>query len=161
MRATSRTPTLAFLFLAVAHSLTTAGSAASKPNIVYILCDDLGYADVHALNAQGKISTPHMDRAAREGMIFTDAASSSAVFSATRYGILTGRYNWRSRLQNGVLGGLSPRLIEPGRLTVASFLQGQGYFTACVGKWHLGMDWVKRAGQSVSELSVETPEQVG
>jgi len=134
--------------------------AASKPNIVFILCDDLGYGDVRCLNPQGKIATPHMDRLAAAGMIFTDAHSSSAVCTPTRYGVLTGRYNWRSKLQSGVLGGLSPRLIEPGRMTVASLLKAQGYQTACIGKWHLGMDWVKLPGKEVSELNIETPAQV-
>jgi arylsulfatase A len=120
-------------------SLTT--RAADRPNIVYILCDDLGYGDVRCFNREGKIPTPNMDRLAAAGMIFTDAHSSSAVCTPTRYGILTGRYNWRSRLQSGVLGGLSPALIEPGRLTIPMFLKQHGYETACVGKWHLGMDW--------------------
>jgi arylsulfatase A-like enzyme len=135
-------------------------SAADKPNIVYILCDDLGYGDVRCLNPQGKIATPNMDRLAAEGMIFTDVHSSSAVCSPTRYGIMTGRYNWRTRLQQGVLGGLSPRLIEPGRMTVASLLGEHGYHTAAIGKWHLGMDWVKKPGKDVTELSIETAEQV-
>jgi len=138
----------------------TAFAADPKPNIVYVLCDDLGYGDVKCLNPAGKIATPHMDRLAATGMIFTDVHSSSAVCSPTRYGILTGRYNWRTRLQQGVLGGLSPRLIEQGRLTVPMLLKQHGYHTAAVGKWHLGMDWVRKPGKEVSELSVETPEQV-
>jgi arylsulfatase A len=113
----------------------------SGPNIVYILCDDLGYGDVRCLNPNGKISTPNVDRLAAAGMIFSDAHSSSSVCSPTRYGILTGRYNWRSRLKSGVLGGMSPRLIEPDRLAVPAFLKQRGYHTACIGKWHLGMDW--------------------
>lgn len=135
-------------------------SAAARPNIVFVLCDDLGYGDVKCLNPQGKIATPHMDRLAAAGMIFTDVHSGSAVCSPTRYGVMTGRYAWRSRLQQGVLGGLSPRLIEPGRPTVAGFLKHQGYHTACFGKWHLGMDWVKLPGKEVAELSIETKEQV-
>ena len=131
-----------------------------RPNIVYILCDDLGYGDVKCLNPEGKIATPNMDRLAASGMTFTDAHSSSAVCTPTRYGILTGRYNWRSRLQSGVLGGLSPRLIEPGRMTVASLLQARGYHTAAIGKWHLGMDWVRKPGKDVSELTIESPDQV-
>ncbi len=94
------------------------------------------------------------------GMIFTDAHSGSSVCSPTRYGIMTGRYAWRSRLKLGVLGGLSPRLIEPGRMTAASLLKQNGYRTACVGKWHLGMDWVKLPGKSITELGIETPDQV-
>lgn len=147
--------------IGVALASVAAASAASRPNIVYILCDDLGYGDVRCLNSEGKIATPNMDRLAREGMIFTDAHSSSAVCSPTRYGIMTGRYNWRSRLQSGVLGGLSPRLIEPGRMTVASLLKQHGYATACFGKWHLGMDWAKFPGKEVSELNIETPDQAG
>lgn len=133
---------------------------AGLPNIVFILCDDLGYGDVRCMNPQGKIPTPAFDRIAREGMIFTDAHSGSAVCTPTRYGVLTGRYAWRSKLQRGVLGGLSPRLIEPDRMTVASLLKQHGYHTACVGKWHLGMDWVRKPGQEVSELSIEPSEQV-
>jgi len=132
----------------------------SRPNILLILCDDLGYGDVKCFNPQGKIATPNMDRLARQGMIFTDAHSSSAVCSPTRYGLMTGRYNWRSKLQSGVLGGLSPRLIEPGRMTIASLLKANGYHTSCVGKWHLGMDWVKQPGKEVTELNIEPREQV-
>src|SRR5438046_1820265 len=100
-----------------------------KPNILFILADDLGYGDVHCLNPNGKIATPHLDRLGHEGLVFTDAHSSSAVCTPTRYSILTGRYNWRSSLKRGVLGGFSQRLIEPDRLTVASFLRQQGYST--------------------------------
>lgn len=148
------------LLLAAYVGVVCAAETGSRPNVVYILCDDLGYGDVHALNPSGKIATPNMDRIAREGMIFTDAHSGSSVCSPTRYGVMTGRYAWRSRLQNGVLGGLSPRLIEPGRETVASLLKKQGYHTACFGKWHLGMNWVLKPGKKVNELSIETREQV-
>lgn len=134
--------------------------AADKPNVVVILCDDLGYGDVKANNPDCKIATPHMDRIAREGVRFTDAHTPSSVCTPTRYGLLTGRYNWRTKLQQGVLGGLSPRLIEPGRETIASLLKKQGYHTAVVGKWHLGLDWVKLPGKDVTELSIETPAQV-
>ena len=114
------------------------------PNIVYILADDLGYGDVTCLNKDSKIPTPNMDRIAREGMIFTDAHSGSGVCTPTRYGVLTGRYCWRSRLKRGVLGGYSWHLIKPTRLTVASLLKQHGYKTACVGKWHLGLDWATK-----------------
>lgn len=135
-------------------------SAADRPNIVFILADDLGYGDVRCLNPESRIPTPNLDRLAAEGMRFTDAHSSSSVCTPTRYSILTGRYNWRSRLQRGVLGGLSPRLIEPGRLTVAELLRRNGYATAAIGKWHLGMDWAVLPGKTISELSIETSEQV-
>ena len=115
-------------------------AAAAHPNIVYILCDDLGYGDVACLNPErGKIATPNMDRLAREGMAFTDAHSGSAVCTPTRYGILTGRYAWRTHLQNGVLHGYSSPLIAADRLTVPALLKQHGYQTACLGKWHLGM----------------------
>lgn len=141
-------------------TVLAASSRAAAPNIVYVLCDDLGYGDVHCLNPAGQIATPHMDRVAAEGMIFTDAHSGSSVCTPTRYGLLTGRYAWRSKLQQGVLGGLSPRLIEPGRMTVAALLQEHGYHTACIGKWHLGMDWVRKPGAAVTELGIESPDQV-
>ncbi len=113
-----------------------------RPNIIYLLCDDLGYGDVRALNPErGKIATPNFDRLAREGLVFTDAHSGSSVCTPTRYGILTGRYAWRTRLQSGVLFGLSAPLIAPGRLTVPALLKQSGYRTACFGKWHLGLGW--------------------
>ncbi|MBK1875804.1 sulfatase family protein [Pelagicoccus mobilis] len=115
---------------------------ASKPNIIYILADDMGQGDVHAYNKNSKIPTPHLDRLAAEGMTFMDGHTSSGVCTPTRYGILTGRYSWRTpTLKQGVLGGHSPHLIDPDRETVASLLQKEGYKTACIGKWHLGMDW--------------------
>ena len=127
--------------LVLASAMVNAAEPAVKPNIVFILCDDLGCGDVACNNPEGKIPTPRIDRLAGEGMRFTNAHTTSSVCTPTRYGVLTGRYNWRSRLQSGVLGGLSPPLIEPGRLTVAGLLRQNGYHTACIGKWHLGMKW--------------------
>jgi len=121
-------------------------SPAARPNIVYILADDLGYGDLKCLNPASKIPTPHIDRLAAAGMVFTDAHACGAVCTPTRYGILTGRYSFRSPLERGVLGALSPRLIEPGRLTVPVLLKEHGYRTACIGKWHLGMDWPLSGG---------------
>ena len=142
-----------FLFVAFA-------GAAEKPNFIFILADDLGIGDVRCFNAEGKIATPNLDKLAAGGVKFTDAHTPSAVCTPTRYGVLTGRYNWRTTLQSGVLGGLSPRLIEQGRVTVAQMLKDQGYATACVGKWHLGMDWAKHAGKEVETLNIEKPDQV-
>ena len=129
--------------IVVAVVLLTRGGAAcaeGTPNIVYILADDLGYGDVQCLNPErGRIKTPHLDRLASQGMTFTDAHSGSSVCTPTRYGLLTGRYAWRTRLQSGVLdGGNDEPLIAAGRLTVGGFLREQGYATACLGKWHLG-----------------------
>src|SRR5438874_3791174 len=141
-------------------SLADPAVAADRPNVVVILADDLGYGDVRCLNPDGKIPTPNLDRFAAQGLTFTDAHSPSAVCSPTRYGLLTGRYAWRGKLKSGVLGGLSPWLIEPGRLTVAQLLKNKGYHTAAIGKWHLGMDWELKPGKQVTELNIEPREQV-
>lgn len=114
------------------------------PNIIYILADDLGYGDISSYNPTGKIKTPNIDELAAQGMRFTDAHSPSAVCTPTRYGILTGRYSWRSPLKSGVLTGKSKALIPKNRTTVASFLKKSGYYTAFIGKWHLGWDWAQK-----------------
>ena len=134
-------------------------SANARPNIVLILCDDLGYGDVKCNNPDGKIATPSIDRLAAAGMRFTDAHSTSSVCSPTRYSILTGRYNWRSRLQKGVLSGLSPPLIEPSRLTIAEMLHRNGYATACIGKWHLGMDWPRQTSSAKSDANAKKSDE--
>jgi len=125
----------------IANAQTTVSGHSERPNIVFILADDLGYGDVSIYNENAAWQTTHIDRLANEGMRFTDAHTSSAVCTPTRYSILTGRYNWRSSLKKGVLSGYSKALIEPGRTTVAAMLQQQEYHTAFVGKWHLGWDW--------------------
>ncbi len=132
---------LALLLLAVVStSAAPADLRPAKPNIVFILADDLGYGDVQCLNPQrGKIATPQLDKLAAQGMTFTDAHSSSSVCTPTRYSLLTGRYNWRTRLQSSVLYGYSAPLIAADRLTVPGLLKQHGYTTACIGKWHLGM----------------------
>lgn len=111
------------------------------PNIVVILADDMGYGDIQAYNPASTIATPNLNQLCQEGMRFTDAHTPSSVCTPTRYGLLTGRYPWRSRLKRFVLSGYSPHLIEPDRQTIASLLQEQGYTTGVVGKWHLGLDW--------------------
>ena len=122
------------------------------PNIVVILADDLGIGDVGCYNPASKIKTPNLDRLAAQGMRFTDAHSPSSVCTPTRYGLLTGRYAWRTRLQKGVLFGLSAPLIVRDRPTVASLLKAKGYRTACFGKWHLGLGW---AGQTTDDPTLK------
>jgi arylsulfatase A len=134
-------PVAALVLIVAFQSGVVSAEAPARPNIVYILADDMGVGDVSALNPESAWKTPNIDRLAREGMAFTDAHSSSAVCTPSRYSILTGRYAWRSRLKSGVGGGVSAALIEPDRLTVASFLRKEGYSTTAIGKWHLGLDW--------------------
>jgi len=129
-----------------------------RPNIVYILADDLGYGDLSCLNPQSKIPTPRMDRLAREGMTFTDAHSPSSVCTPTRYGVLTGRYCWRTRLKSFVLLGYDRPLIEPGRLTVPALLKQHGYHTAGFGKWHLGLGWQLKDGRPLPDKDQIEPD---
>ncbi len=135
------------LILFVISSLfLAAGLSAAKPNVVYILADDMGWGDPSCFNSESKIHTPHLDKMAAAGMRFTDAHSGSAVCTPTRYGVVTGRYSWRSRLKKGVLGGASTHLIDTERYTVADLMKDQGYHTAMIGKWHLGWDFVFSKG---------------
>ncbi|SMP43607.1 Arylsulfatase A [Neorhodopirellula lusitana] len=140
---------------------------AERPNIVIVLCDDLGYGDVQCLNpTRGKIKTPSVDKLAAEGMIFTDAHSGSSVCTPTRYGLMTGRYSWRTKLQRGVVQGFAPNLIAEARPTVASFLKAQGYHTGIVGKWHLNFQYVdpasgtpiKKRGKTLAPVGSKIPD---
>jgi arylsulfatase A-like enzyme len=131
--------------------LLAATKAKSHPNIVFILADDMGIDSVSKLNNKCGIQTPCIDKMMTEGMTFTDAHSGSAVCSPTRYGVLTGRYSWRTRLKKGVVGVGERPLIDEDRLTVGKMLQQCGYHTACVGKWHLGWNWLDKNGQSTEK----------
>ncbi|MFC1526420.1 arylsulfatase [Candidatus Latescibacterota bacterium] len=122
-----------------------------RPNIIYILADDMGYGDMGCNNPGSKIPTPNLDRLAGEGMRFTDAHAPSSVCTPSRYAILTGRYCWRTDLQRGVLWPWDPPLIAPDQLTVAELLRQSGYRTACVGKWHLGWEWATRDGAPANQ----------
>ena len=142
----------------------------SQPNIVVILADDFGVGDIQAHYPQNKIPTPNLDRLVRQGRSFTDAHTSSAVCSPTRYGLLTGRYNWRTRLQEWVIAAYEPPLIAPDRPTLPGFLRQHGYHTACIGKWHLGWEWPgsqqsrmteKRNGQAFLEWDFTKPIKGG
>ena len=132
--------TIVLVFALLSSIATAAEPVTPPPNIVYILADDMGYGDVQYLNPErGKIPTPHMDQVAKQGMTFTDAHTTSSVCTPTRYGIMTGRYNWRTKLQYHVLNGYGLPLIAADRMTVPSFLRDNGYTTAMIGKWHLGL----------------------
>jgi len=152
-----------FFLFALVYSLNI--QAQQKPNIVFILADDMGIGDVSAYNPNGKIQTPGIDQLAKEGVRFTDAHTTSSVCTPTRYGLITGRYNWRSRLKSGVLQGYDTSLLDPNRLTVASYLQNQGYHTGVVGKWHLGWSWANiQAGPKnvdFSKLIQDGPNKFG
>ncbi|MCL2852103.1 MAG: arylsulfatase [Defluviitaleaceae bacterium] len=132
-----------------------------KPNIILFLLDDLGYGDISCLNKNSKVDTKNIDALAGDGITFTDSHSCSAVCTPSRYGILTGRYAWRSELKAGVLPGPAPALIEEGRATIGTMLRSAGYNTAAVGKWHLGMDWATKGGwkapKTYAELDPEDP----
>ena len=137
--------TTALCFAGLANA--AAQGSQTKPNIVFILADDLGYGDVSCYNTiDDKVSTPNIDGIAANGIRFTDGHSGAALSTPSRYSLLTGRYSFRSRLKAGVLGDDAAPLIEDGRVTVGSFLQANGYNTACFGKWHLGLNWAKTGG---------------
>ncbi len=126
-------------------------SATTRPNIVYILADDMGQGDLSCYNKASKINTPSMDKLAADGMLFTDFHTNSAVCTPTRYGILTGRYSFRTRLKRGVLHTTDHSLIKKDEPTVATLAKSYGYNTACIGKWHLGMNWQFKEGVKESK----------
>ncbi|MCC9655883.1 sulfatase family protein [Rhodopirellula halodulae] len=121
--------------------------SAQRPNIVLVMADDLGIGDVSPTNPECKIKTPRLKELASEGLTFLDAHTPSSVCTPTRYGLLTGRYNWRSKLASGVLSGTSQHLIPADRPTLGHLLHQAGYHTAMIGKWHLGWDWTKKNGK--------------
>jgi len=139
------------LILAVASVGLTARFARAvenRPNIILVMADDLGIGDLSATNSAAKIKTPRLQQMADEGITFLDAHTPSSVCTPTRYGLLTGRYNWRSRLARGVLSGTSEHLVPADRPTLGQLLKRAGYHTAMIGKWHLGWDWHK-AGNTI------------
>ncbi|MDP4285260.1 MAG: arylsulfatase [Bacteroidota bacterium] len=151
-----------FLLLIMAYSCHQKDNAPSSvsekitpPNIVYILADDMGYGDISTYNPESKIFTPNINQLASEGMRFTDMHAPSSVCTPSRYGILTGDYCFRSLLPHGAITGYGRALILPGQATVASLLKQNDYYTAIIGKWHLGLDWVVKPGH---ESALQIPE---
>ncbi|MFI3269352.1 MAG: arylsulfatase [Rikenellaceae bacterium] len=126
---------------------TVTSAVAKNPNVILIYTDDMGYGDLSILNNKSKFETPNMDALARSGVCFTDAHTVSSVSTPSRYGLMTGEYSWRSRLKAGVTWGFSSALIPADKPTIATMMQRQGYKTACVGKWHLGMEWATTDGK--------------
>lgn len=128
------------LLIALFSSSVAFAAETKRPNIIVIYTDDQGYGDASVLNPEAKFVTPNLDRLAAEGVSFTNGHSSDTVCTPSRYGLLTGRYSWRTKTKRGVQGADTPALIAQGRMTLASLLKENGYQTAMVGKWHLGMD---------------------
>ncbi len=126
-----------------------------KPNIILIFADDLGYGDVSCFNENSKIHTRNIDSLAESGMKFKDSHATSALCTPSRYGLLTGRYNWRSRLKSYVIPGDSDTLIERDRKTIAHIMKDSGYRTAAVGKWHLGLEWTYKEGKDFKKFSLD------
>tara|TARA_Y100000780_G_scaffold27411_1_gene22477 strand:- start:878 stop:2428 length:1551 start_codon:yes stop_codon:yes gene_type:complete len=140
--------------LAIAMAvLTGAVAAKTKPNVIVILGDDMGIDSVSAFNPKMGLETPAIDRLGNGGISFMDAHSTSGVCSPTRYGLLTGRYNWRSRLKRGIVGRWERPLIADQRITLPEMFRSQGYATCMIGKWHLGWHWPKKGGGVTEKLS--------
>ena len=148
---------LFYVFLATVLITAFSSQAVEKPNILFVLFDDMGYGEPTSYRPESLFKTPNIDRMAKEGIRFTDAHASAASCTPTRYGFLTGRYPHRIG-QFGVLSTFSPPLIPETRLTVASYLKQNGYATACIGKWHLGMNWgrpkIKGKDKTQKELKI-------
>ena len=162
---------LVFTFLVIGMSCKTqeikssTTTTNSLPNIIVIFADDLGYGDISIYDKNNKINTVHLDKLAMDGMRFTDAHTPSSVCTPTRYGLLTGRYNWRSKLKRGVVNGTAKALIPNSRATFGSVLQEKGYNTAFIGKWHLGWDWglkdeIKKTEKRVRFADIDFTKEV-
>lgn len=149
---------LPLLALLCSHAF---GADTTKPNILLILADDLGFGDVRCYNAESKVATPHLDRLASEGMRFTDAHSPATVCTPSRYSLMTGQMAFRVPNGGTVFTGVGgPSLIAPGRLTLPAMLRANDYATACVGKWHVGLTFFDNTGQPVGGNGVEAVRRV-
>ncbi len=154
-------PSLRFLALFISTvSLITLSAAEKKPNILFILADDLGYGDVACYNPESEIPTPHLDKLATQGMRFTDAHSPSTVCTPTRYSLMTGRMAFRTGFRGVFTGVGGPCMIEKERLTLPGMLKKQGYATAMFGKWHIGMSFMDKEGKRITQGGVKGVKKV-
>ena len=151
---------IACALVSAALSLAPPVTASDQPNIVVILADDLGYGDVACYNPQSKVSTPHLDRMAQEGMRFTDAHSPSTVCTPTRYSVMTGRMAFRLNYRGVFTGAGGPCLITEDRLTLPAMLREQGYQTAMFGKWHIGMTFLDENGEAINANGLEAVQRI-
>ena len=151
---------VALVLATVLVSSPLAAADAQRPNIVFILADDLGYGDVQCYNPESRVPTPHIDKLAAQGMRFTDAHSPSTVCTPTRYSVLTGRMAFRNGMKGVFTGVGGPCLIEQGRLTLPEVLRRKGYTTACIGKWHIGMTFFDKTGAPINENGLEAVQRV-
>lgn len=150
-----------FCLLAVGAGFDPTVNATERPNIVLILADDLGYGDVRCYNDQAKVPTPQIDRLAKDGMRFTDAHSPATVCTPTRYSLMTGQMAFRVPNGGAIFTGVGgPSLIQPGRLTLPQLLRNQGYTTACVGKWHIGLTFYDHAGRPIRANGLDAVRQI-
>lgn len=149
-----------FAFAIDSFSLTNDGQP-SRPNILLILADDLGYGDVGCYNPESRIPTPNLDRLAMDGMRFTDAHSPCTVCTPTRYSLMTGQMAFRVPNGGRVFSGAGgPSLIAPDRMTLPKMLREQGYSTACVGKWHIGLTFYDKDGQPIHNGDPESVKRI-
>ena len=133
---------------------------AEKPNVIFIYADDLGYGDVTCYNPQSKIKTPNIDKLSADGMRFTDAHSPASFCTPSRYSILTGKYCWRSQSTSELQGGYGEPIIKKDEMTLGNLFKNNGYNTAAIGKWHVGMKWTlknEKAGQDEENIDFESP----
>ena len=147
------------LFILLILLLSSCAEQVSHPNIILFLADDMGFGDPQCYVASSKVPTPNIDQLALSGIRFTDAHSPASVCSPTRYAMLTGRYAWRTHMKRGVLGPYNSPLIEENRLTLPAMLKELGYSTACIGKWHLGMQWGTKDTTTLPRLWVRDFDQ--
>jgi arylsulfatase A len=146
------------LFLQCSNS--PGGEDDKKPNVIIIYADDLGYGDVSSYNPQSKIQTPHIDKLAEEGMKFMDAHSAASFCTPSRYSILTGNYCWRSQATSELQGGYNEPIIKEDEMTLGNLFKENGYNTAAIGKWHVGMKWTlkdKNKEQDDENIDFDSP----